>query len=116
MGFRAQFLASPRTFYHVTESDAAADILKNGFAGGWGDAGYGVYLYGTPYSAEEYAARGGWDGELKDPVAIEVKGDDIRKVPILDPSWDPHDYEDMYMHPMGESDDERWKPRMRIIG
>jgi len=102
-------------FYHVTERTDAKDILKNGFIGGWGDVGYGVYLYDDPLDAMDYAAKGGWDGSLKDLVIIEISTAEARRVPVMDQSWEASDYENMYWHPMDESnEEERWKPRMKV--
>ena len=33
-------------YYHVTERRFAPAIIKNGFKGGWGDMGFGVYFFG----------------------------------------------------------------------
>lgn len=108
--------AYSNSYYHVTERSALADILSNGFLGGYGDAGFGVYFYDNLYDAIEYSRKGGWDGNLHDPVIILVSDRSIEKVPI-DPSWDITEYENMYWHPMDDDDDENaWLPKnMRII-
>ena len=101
------------TGFHITNRSVAKTILKEGFLGGWGDLGYGVYFYGTIHSARKYAASGGWDHELKNPVIIEVNDPEIEKITEsdLDPSWEPEKYSDMYWHPVeDESDEYRWKP------
>lgn len=104
--------------YHVTDRDISKIILREGFSGGWGDIGYGVYFYGTINSARAYLEDGGWGGELKDPVIIGVNDSDIEKItPFdLDSSWEPEKYADMYWHPMEEEDDDvRWVPNSMMI-
>jgi hypothetical protein len=106
-----------RTFYHVTEHEHATEIMQNGFIGGWGDVGFGVYFYGTLYSANDYAAEGGWDNELENPVILAVNDPAIEKIVDLDPSWDAERYADMYWHPMDPDTDRSWKPaKVEIIG
>ena len=120
MAFRSRFLKEAgQAFYHVTEREYADDIVNNGFMGGWGDVGFGVYFYGTPYSAIDYAKENGWDGSLADPVIIGVKDPKIQKISGFDlhPSWDPEKYADMFWYSMDEEDEERrWRPQeIRIL-
>jgi len=80
--------------YHVTERATAADIEREGFLGGWGDCGFGLYVYTSPSQAHEYAQRGGWDHGLQDPIVL-VAHLPIRLLqpPDLHPDWDPESYE-----------------------
>lgn len=97
------------TAYHTTERENVEDILSNGFLGGWGDVGFGVYLYDNIYDARDYAHDGGWDGELKDPVILKVVSSDLMYVDP-DPSWpNPEDYETVCWIELPD-DDTRWKP------
>lgn len=101
-----------RVYYHVTERDYAQDIIQNGFLGGWGDVGFGVYLYGNMGETKSYAEVGGWDNGLEDPVILAVSDASIVPVTDLDPSWDAAKYADMHWRPMDEDDeDQRWKPQ-----
>lgn len=108
-----------QTVYHVTSRPNAERILAEGFAGGWGDVGFGVYFYGDFQNALSYLDQGGWDGEL-DPdsaviVAAEVDEADIDYV-IVDPEWpNPEDYDDVVWHPMDDENDARWKPAMKMF-
>jgi hypothetical protein len=99
-------------YYHVTDRASADSILKNGFDGGWGDLGYGVYLWNGLDTAEDYAAKGGWDHALKDSVILAVSDPEIVEITgaDLDPNWDPEQYVDMYWHPMDEGAG-NWKPQ-----
>lgn len=94
-------------FYHVTERENAQDIIQNGFEGGWGDVGFGVYLYDNLSEATAYAVHGGWDQGLVDPVILEVSTNEVEKVEPH-PDWDADKYANMYWHEMEE--DERWSP------
>jgi hypothetical protein len=98
-------------YYHVTDRASADSILKNGFEGGWGDLGYGVYLWNGLDTAEDYAAKGGWDHALKDSVILAVSDPEIEEITgaDLDPNWDPAQYAEMYWHPMEEGAG-NWKP------
>lgn len=104
--------------YHVTSAENANDILQNGFEGGWGDSGFGVYFYGKLYNAMAYLNGRGWDGKL-DPetaviVAAEVDDEDLAYVDI-DPGWpNPEDYEDVLWHPMDDGAEARFNPKMGI--
>ena len=105
-------------FYHVTEQESSPDILQNGFIGGWGDVGFGVYLYDNIYDAQNYAKKGGWDSALENPVIIEVQADDVERVDNLDADWDASLYENMWWYDMEDQQDDedaRWKPIMRIL-
>lgn len=101
--------------FHVTERDNVPDIVANGFLPGWGDVGLGVYFYGNAYSAVEYAAKGGWDGELTDPVILQVDTEEVRLV-APHPSWDPGLYLDMWWKDMDDADEQtRWRPANVLI-
>jgi hypothetical protein len=96
--------------YHVTERDYVPDILKNGFVGGWGDVGFGVYFYGNILSAQSYAKKGGWDGHLEDPFILQVSDP---RMELVDPhpDWNAADYADMYWVELDEDDEEaHWMP------
>lgn len=102
-------------FYHVTERDAAEDILQQGFLGGWGDDGFGVYFYDNLYDARDYVSRGGWDGGLKDPVILAVEDPEIYSIRV-DPSWDASEYEHVCVHYMDDND-EHWIPQsVAVVG
>ena len=106
------------TFYHVTERENVEDIITNGFMGGWGDAGFGVYLYDNFYQADEYAAKGGWDGELSHPVILHISANDVERVPVLSSEWDASLYDNMWWHDMEDQQDEddpRWVPLSIIV-
>lgn len=97
-------------YFHVTEREDAADILENGFLGGWGDVGFGIYAYGSCDLAEDYAAKGGWDGRLKDPVILMIEDPSFESV-IPHPTWDVALYEQMVWRSLEDQDeDEYWKP------
>jgi hypothetical protein len=99
-------------YYHVTDRDSADAILREGFEGGWGDLGYGVYLWNGLDTTENYAARGGWDHSLKNPVILAVGDPEIQEITgaDLDPNWDPGQYVDVYWHPMQEGAG-NWHPK-----
>lgn len=93
--------------FHVTEEATAKKILAEGYAGGWGDVGYGVYFYNNLDDAVEYARRGGWDGQLARPAVIEssVPYDRFQKVEPH-PEWpNPEDYETVRYAPMDEDNE-----------
>lgn len=98
-------------FYHVTEREIASVIMDEGFAGDWGDAGFGVYFWGTLESARLYVDKSGWDGGLTDPVILEISdssGQIERIVPH--PEWSG-DYSDVYCVLFNsENEEERWVP------
>ncbi len=99
------------SYFHVCDREDAVDIIANGFLGGWGDVGFGSYFYGNPGEAESYAMKGGWDGDLVDPVILEIETNEVEKV-IPEPSWpNPEDYSDVWFKPMDEDNEElAWKP------
>lgn len=91
--------------YHVTERVDASGILANGFVGGWGDWGFGVYLFDNLTSARRYAAQGGWDHRLKDPVTLVVRTDRAEQGDVPD-DWDANKYKSVYFIPGDEDDEE----------
>lgn len=105
------------TAYHVTSRANAMSILKEGFQGDYGDAGFGVYLWTCEAAAQDYAEQGGWDGSLKDAVIVEVElpENDLEMVDP-DPNWpNPEDYENVALVRLEEFDDEaRWAPTRMI--
>lgn len=99
--------------FHVTERETAALILEEGFLGGWGDVGFGVYFWSEQQVARAYLEHGGWDGPFEDPVILEVT--DPSLVPIdaflIHPEWDPDLYSAMLWRPMDEEEpDTPWRP------
>lgn len=98
--------------YHATERAYAQDIVANGFLGGWGDAGFGVYFYDNVHDAVAYAQAGGWDNTLVDPVIlrVDVTGAVERVVPH--PAWpNPEKYEVIWVHEMDQEDEDvYWRP------
>jgi len=101
-------------YYHVTAAENVPDILTHGFRPGWGDWGFGVYLFSDLDVAGAYARKGGWDGGLKNkkPVILEVttyrasSGD-------VHPSWDARKYETIRwvdMEDYEDQDDPRFVP------
>jgi hypothetical protein len=106
------------TVYHVTSPVAAKCILEEGFAGSYGDDGFGVYLFEDLADASGYALNGGWDGSLDEAVILEVKADVAEIFDItIDPSWpNPEDYDGVLVHYMDEDDeDARWVVDVKII-
>lgn len=110
---------SGKRAFHVTERETAALILEQGFLGGWGDIGFGVYLWTDEAVARAYAESGGWDGCLEDPVLLLVEDETL--LPIspweLHPDWDPKPYMSMLWRPMDEDDpDATWRPdRLQLL-
>lgn len=106
--------------YHVTSGEAAREILRDGFFGSWGDAGFGVYFFDDLGAAQVYLARGGWDGSLDPSTAMIIMVDpddgDIHRVDVH-PDWpNPRDYDHVVWHPMSDVDeDAHWRPRMSVI-
>ena len=104
--------------WHVTSGPAALSILEAGFEGGWGDDGFGVYVFTCLSGAGSYLARGGWDGRL-DPAAavileIDCDESELRGIDIH-PDWpNPEAYLSILMHPM-EDEDGIWAPVRRIL-
>lgn len=105
-------MAENSRYYHVTTPECAAAILSEGFWGGFGDNGHGVYLYDNANAAAEYAISGGWDGSLKQAVVLELVTDQADVYPIdVDPHWpNPEDYESVCLHPTSEDDEVPWRP------
>lgn len=107
---------APTTYWHVTSAANAAAILEEGFEGGYGDDGFGVYLFSDLGAAEDYAAENGWDRSLVDPVLLEVRCDPRLIWDIdIQPDWpNPEDYEFVHRFPMRE-DDQNWKPSITLL-
>ncbi len=108
-----------QTFYHVTSHDIAQSILNDGFLGGWGDAGFGVYFWDNLQSALEYADQGGWDGEL-DPaeaVIVMVDVDQLELENIVpDRDWpNPQDYVGVFWKRMDENLNSTWTPSRTLL-
>jgi hypothetical protein len=102
------------TCWHVTSAAQVIEILKEGFRGNWGDAGYGVYLFSDFDAAEDYADEGGWDGSLQDPIILEVQAtaSDVAHV-IPDPNWpNPDDYEHVLWAELSPDTDPLWRPEI----
>ena len=105
-------MSGPRVF-HVTERESAALILEEGFLGGWGDVGFGVYLWTDETVARAYAKNGGWDGLIEDPVILVVEDPGLQPINPWDihPDWDPKPYMSMLWRPLDEDDPETfWRP------
>lgn len=110
-------------FYHVTEAENVASILTDGFRPDWGDDGFGVYLFNNPFSAGIYAAKGGWDGALKDPVILYVDcPNEVAETIIPNPEWpNPDDYLSILIYRVDEDLDPNdpaiwWKPERGRFG
>lgn len=101
-------------YYHVTDRDYVENIMQYGFYGGWGDVGFGVYLYGNIHDAVALAHKKGWDGQLVDPVILEVQSNDVEKI-VPQPGWNTEEYRDMYWYDMSDDEDARWCPRVTPI-
>lgn len=106
-----------RPYYHVTSPENAKNIQEIGFQGGWGDDGYGVYLFDGLHLAANYAMKGGWDGELTEAVIIEIRVDPAELDEIYpDPGWpNPEDYVDVYVHRMEEDDPLPWEVDLEVL-
>lgn len=104
---------------HVTERENALSILEGGFLGGWGDVGFGVYLWTDETVARAYAEHGGWDGLLTDPVLLVVEDASLQPIDPCDihRDWDPKPYLSTLWRPMDEDDpDTSWRPeRMGLL-
>jgi len=99
--------------FHVTERETATRILEEGFLGGWGDVGFGVYFWTDETVCRAYAKNGGWDGLIEDPVVLVVEDTSLRPISAWDihPDWDPKPYLSMLWRPMDEDDpDMPWMP------
>lgn len=107
-----------KTVYHVTRMENADEIMRSGFAGGWGDAGFGVYFYGQYHNANEYLSKGGWDGSLNPDsatiLAVLINESELDFV-TPEPDWpNPDDYEDVLWYRMDDSSTENWRPSMEV--
>jgi hypothetical protein len=105
--------------YHVTDLATAKVIMKEGFAGGWGDAGFGIYFFDNEDDALDYGDRGGWDGSLKNYAILEVHDDRFKAEHVRpDPAWpNPEDYETvLWVAPDPDDSNMRWRPSRAIIG
>lgn len=90
--------------WHTTSPEAAQDITQEGFQGGWGDVGFGVYLYDNMADAVAYGERGGWDSKLPQFAVLEVEVP-YSIVEGIDPHPDwpnPEDYQTVRFVPMDE--------------
>jgi hypothetical protein len=99
--------------FHVTERETAALILKEGFLGGWGDVGFGVYFWTNETVCRAYAKHGGWDGLMTDPVVLEVHDPSLIPIDLssLPSGWNPELYASMLWRPMeGDDPDRFWRP------
>ena len=100
------------SYYHVTEKQSVGDILKNGFLGGWGDWGYGVYLFNSIHDARDFAENHGWDGSLQHPVILEVQprpGEAVQGE--IHPEWpNPEKYETIFYIPLEDDSEDYWRP------
>jgi hypothetical protein len=106
-----------QTYYHVTHKDHVEPILSSGFEGGWGDAGFGVYFFDDLAAAEDYASKGGWDGNSvpEDLQIIEVEDDIHIEHVIPNPAWpNPEDYENVCYSQMDENEPP-WGPVRRLL-
>jgi|AACY02.16.fsa_nt_gi hypothetical protein len=104
-------MSGPRAF-HVTERESALRILEEGFLGGWGDVGFGVYFWTDETVCRAYAKHGGWDGLIEDPVVLVVEDPGLQPINPWDihPDWDPKPYLSMLWRPMDEDDpDTPWR-------
>lgn len=102
--------------YHVTNQKNAASIIGDGFLGGWGGVGFGVYLYDNLSDAETYVEKGGWDGCARpdDLCIIRVESDDFVYV-TPDPGWDnPEYYASVVFHEM-EDKGAFWAPTRLLV-
>jgi hypothetical protein len=107
-----------KVFFHVCDRHDEEGILREGFQGGWGDIGFGVYFYGSRTSAKEYASQGGWDQRLTDLVLLVVSDPEIAKIceAELHPSWHREKYSDMYWREMNsDAEDAFWRPAHIVI-
>ena len=103
-------------FWHVTRKTSLDEIIDKGFMGGWGDNGFGVYLYSDRSAALDYIEQGGWDGESlpEDLCLIKVisSEEDVEEIEVH-PEWpDPESYEHVVYHPMDDGGvTEHWAPQ-----
>jgi hypothetical protein len=101
-------------YYHVTHKENVDAIIENGLEGGWGDDGFGVYLFDDLSAAEDYAADGGWEGNLTEETTIileiEDDGEDIYPIEVQTEWPNPEDYECVVVRPMEDLEGSTWKP------
>lgn len=105
-------LKNSQSLFHVTERKFLDDILAHGLLPGWGDWGLGIYFFSSITGARKYAAQGGWDHSLEDPVIVEVMTTEaIQESP--NPEWpNPEKYLSIWYVP--RKDDQEgvyWKPK-----
>ena len=106
-----------RRVYHTSSPENAAAILREGFAPGWGDAGFGVYFYTNLDDAVEYGLRGGWDGDLIAFAVVEADSTDFPVESVeVNPEWpNPEAYETVVYLPVEPFNDPRdEKVRLRL--
>jgi len=105
--------------FHVTERETAALILKEGFLGGWGDVGFGVYLWTNEQVCRAYANHGGWDGLATNPVILEVIDPSLIPIDLseLPAGWNRELYASMLWRPLDGEDSERpwWPEVLRLL-
>ena len=108
-----------KTVWHVTHRDNEAAILKDGFEGGWGDDGFGVYVFTDALAALRYADKGGWDEKIEAGCAcvfeIEAEHAELCEIAVH-PEWpNPEFYQDVLYHPMQDDGKEIWAPARRVV-
>lgn len=108
-------MSSMISVYHVTEKENVLSIITTGFEGGWGDAGFGVYVFSDMAAAMEYAAKGGWDKSSRPGemiiLKLEVPEEELRAI-TPHPEWpNPEYYAPILVHHM-EEDGPNWFPRI----
>lgn len=106
--------------YHVTSIGNAKNIIESGFLGGFGDAGFGVYMFENLWTARDYLDAGGWDnsGDPDEMCILELEvpvGEAEYLTP--DPGWpNPEDYADVIFHEMDQDDAEAlWQPERKLL-
>ncbi len=107
------------TAWHVTTGEAAKMILADGFLGGWGDDGYGVYLFTDLCDAQDYRNSGGWDGE-GEPDQMEILQIETSEAALwhieVNPEWpNPEFYTNVLRYPMDPDDEEYWTPSRCLL-
>lgn len=108
------------TGFHVTSAAAARDILRHGFRADHRDVGGGIYFWKSIERARRYAANGGWDELLKDPVIIEVHDCSLQEIDHWDinADWSAADYKAIPCISMDEDNQGSiaWRPAsMRMV-
>lgn len=89
-------VAAPTSrLFHVTSPEDARAIGREGFRGGWGDVGFGVYFYDNLDDAMAYGHQGGWEHDLTQFVVLEATVPTALAAYVTpEPSWpNPEDYE-----------------------